>query len=115
MLYEVAEELELLAREPYLATCFEDLAGAQVQAHIPEGKRLKLLPRPRSSKHGADAGEELAQAERFGHVVVRPHLEPADLVHLLAARRQHDDRNIQALLPQRPTHVPAAQAWHHEI
>src|SRR6266849_5864891 len=110
VLHEAAEELKLLAREPNLAAGLEGLAGTQVQAYIPEREGLELLARARSPKDSADPGEELPQAKGFGHVVVRSHLEPAHLVHLLTARREHDDRNVQALLPEGPAHVPPAQA-----
>jgi hypothetical protein len=33
-------------------------------------------------------------AERLGHVVVCAKLESADLVHVLGARSEHDDRHI---------------------
>ena len=41
----------------------------------------------------AQPGEQLADAERLGNVVVGPGVERRDLVRLLAARREHDDRD----------------------
>ena len=38
-----------------------------------------------------DAAPELADRERLGDVVVRPDLEPENLVDLVVPRRQHDD------------------------
>ena len=40
----------------------------------------------------ADAGHQLARAERLGEVVVGAQLEADDAVQLLGARRQHQDR-----------------------
>src|SRR3569832_2614035 len=44
-----------------------------------------------------DARKQLAQAERFGEVVVGADLEAQHLVYLLAARGEHDDGLLQAL------------------
>ena len=50
--------------------------------------------RPHPAKHGADAGDQLARAERLGDIIVGAGLEAADAVALLAARGQHDDRHV---------------------
>ena len=46
-----------------------------------------------SAQHGPDAGDELARAERLGQVVVGTELEAEQLVELVVARREHDDRD----------------------
>ena len=56
--------------------------------------RLAGLGRPVGpAQDGADAGDELARAERLGQVVVGTELEPEQLVELVVARREHDDRD----------------------
>ena len=41
-----------------------------------------------------DPCKKLARAERLAHVIVGARVERRDLVALLAARRQHDDRDV---------------------
>ena len=41
---------------------------------------------------GVDAGDELQRTERLGHVIVGTEVQSGDLVDLVVARRQHDDR-----------------------
>src|SRR5690348_15585755 len=55
VLDEIAEEVELLARQPHLATRAEGLAAAEADPHVPERELLELLPRPRAPQHRADA------------------------------------------------------------
>src|SRR5712692_6948952 len=86
-----------------------------MEPEITDGELLELLPWSWAAKNGADAGQELTHAESLPDIVVRPHLEPANLVCLLATCRQHDDGNVQALLPKGPAHVPTAQPRHHEV
>ena len=45
----------------------------------------------------AEPGEQLADAERLGDVVIGASVERRDLVGLLAARREHDDRHGRPL------------------
>ncbi len=45
-----------------------------------------------------DAREQLAHRERLGDVVVRADLEAEELVPLLDAGRQHDDRDAPRLV-----------------
>ena len=47
-----------------------------------------------SSKRCAHAGQQLTHAERLAHVVVGTRVERRDLVGLLAAHREHDDRHL---------------------
>jgi hypothetical protein len=46
------------------------------------------------SRHGADAGDEFADAERFRQVVVRAELQAQYAVGLLAARAENDDGDV---------------------
>ncbi len=51
----------------------------------------------RAPQHGTDAGQDLAQVERFGNVIVRTGLEPGDLVDDIPLAGQHDDGGSAAL------------------
>jgi len=47
-----------------------------------------------AAQRRAHPGEQLAHPERFGDVVVRASVERGDLVGLLTADRQDDDRDL---------------------
>ncbi len=55
------------------------------------------------------ACHELLEIERLGDVVVCPEPQALELVLLLHARRQHDDRNAQILAPD-PAQLESVQA-----
>ena len=55
-----------------------------------------------------DAREKLAVAERLGDIVVGARVEPGDLVDLVAARREHNDRHVRAS-PQAAGDLDSAQ------
>ena len=58
--------------------------------------------------HGADARDELAEAERLDDVVVGAELEADDAVDLLAPRGHHDDRHVaSARAARRQTSKPS--------
>src|SRR6185436_13164187 len=50
---------------------------------------------PTAPHDGLDARGELFQAEWLDDVIVGSELEAAEDLRLLAARRQHDDRNLR--------------------
>ncbi len=54
------------------------------------------------------AREQLAHPERLGEVIVGAGVERRDLVALLAAGGEHDDRHV-APLPQPPDHLQAVE------
>ena len=56
---------------------------------------------PHPAQHRADPGDQLARAERLGHIIVGAGLEAADPVALLAARGEHDDRHVGGLARRR--------------
>ena len=62
-----------------------------------------------------DAREQFRHLERLDEVVVGAELQADDAIHDLAARRQHQDRRLDAALPQRPADVEAAAAWQHDV
>jgi hypothetical protein len=53
------------------------------------GRRLS------AAQHAADTRQQLAWLERLGQIIVRPHFKTEDPVDRLAARGQHDDRNVR--------------------
>ena len=63
---------------------------------------------------GADARDELAEAERLDDVVVGAELQPDDPVDLFGARGHHDDRHVGAR-PQLAAHVEAVAVGQAEV
>ena len=84
-------------------------------AEVDRGRRLALgdaaLGPP---EEGPDPGDQLAQAERLGHVVVGPELEPDDLVDLRVLGRQHEDRD-RRLGPDDPADLDPGQLGEHQV
>ena len=62
--------------------------GADLERLLVDGRGASEAPEDR-----LDAREQLGDGERLGHVVVGAGVEPADLVRLLPARGQDDDRH----------------------
>jgi hypothetical protein len=53
------------------------------------------------------ARDELARVERLRHVVVRTDLEPDDLVDVLVACGEHEDRDVEVLRMRRQSSTPS--------
>jgi hypothetical protein len=73
--------------------------------------RLVVLAAP---QHGPDPGDQLAVAERLGHVVVGADLQPDHLVDLRVAGGDHDHGNARDL-PQLAAHLDAGETGQHEV
>ena len=70
--------------------------------------------RRRAPKESADSAPELADRERLGDVVVRAELQAENLVELLAASREHDDRDV-ALAAQPLADLEPVEARQHHV
>ena len=84
--------------------------------------RLALLDRARhggAAQQCPHAAPELADRERLRDVVVRAELEPDDLVELVVAGGEHDDRHLalgaQALADLEPVELRQHQVEHDEV
>ena len=66
-----------------------DHVGAEAEGGVGAGGRDG--DEAGAAEKGGDAGEEFAEAEGLGHVVVRPGAEPGDLVAFGRARGEHQD------------------------
>jgi tripartite-type tricarboxylate transporter receptor subunit TctC len=97
-------EIELPAVEPVGADSLR-LALANLGAPAP--------------KHGANAREQLARAERLGEVVVGAELEAHHPVGFFAAAGEHDDGNLgfvaQAPCERHAVFAPELQIEHHQV
>jgi len=91
---EVLEEIELLGRERDFLPAKADPPGAPIDLqdadHLGDARldtTRRRGRRCRATGDSADAGHELAEAERLGHVVVRAQLQTENAVELVAAAR----------------------------
>ena len=72
-----------------------------------------------ASQHGLDAQDQLARAERLGHVVVRAEFQAGDAVTLVRSSGEHDDRDVgggaQLARDFLAGHVGQAEVQHDEV
>ena len=78
------------------------------------GQVLARRLRARAPQDDVDAGDQLARAERLGHIVVAAHLEAEDAVDLLVARRQEQDRHIRCP-PDQPADLQPVHLRHADV
>jgi hypothetical protein len=103
-------ELNLLAAHTHFSS-----AGVDAQVAVLDHGGVELFPlRAGATEDGLDARDELARIERLRQVVVRAHLEADDLVDVLVAGAQHEDRHV-GRLPDAPTDVDAVDVREHEV
>src|SRR5438045_2930309 len=87
-------------------------AGAELVARAVH--RLDRITPRGARQDRADAGHQLARAERLRQVVVAAELEPEDTVDLLVLRGEKDDRHVRAA-PQPPADLGAVELRHHDV
>src|SRR5918995_2279768 len=114
---QLPEQVELLRRELHLLGADANLAPPGVDDELAVAHHL-LLALPalgrRAAQDRLDAGDELPRVERLRHVVVRADLEPDDLVHVLVAGGEHQDRDVPAL-PQPARQIDPVHVGEHEV
>src|SRR6266849_456659 len=110
------QQLKFLARKLHWLTTTQDLVATEVHLDIGEGIAVLLFrERLRSPQNGLHASEQFSDREGLGDVVIGAEFETHNLIHFLAARREHDDRNRGALRLQLLAHIQSAHAWHHHV
>src|ERR1700736_3962458 len=92
------QQLKFLAGKLHWLTPTQDLVAAQVHVDIAEGIAV-LLFRDRlcPSQNGLHASEQFSDREGLSDVVIGTEFETHNLIHFLAARREHDNGNRGAL------------------
>ena len=76
-------------------------------------RRVRALA-PARPQRGAHARQQFRDAERLGDVIIGAEIERRDLLGLLLARRQHDDRRV-ARLPRANDHRLAVHIRQPEV
>ena len=131
---------QLVATEHALGMLEEDLEQAKLRTrqHDDDALRIDEMPcgeveRPSRKAHArrrrrlearwqrlgapqdaADARQQLSRLERLGEIVVGAHFQADDAIDRLAARGQHDHRQVRARA-QRAAQLQAVLAGHHEV
>ena len=73
-----------------------------------------LLVGSGSSEYGIHSCHQRARAEGFGHIFVDAKIKALELVPLIGARREHDDRHL-GRLPDLSERLPSVHFGHHDI
>src|SRR5206468_2752561 len=89
------EQVELLRRQLEISPVERRAAGALVHGEAADLQHAGRKTPGAATRDGADAGDQLAQAEGLHDVVVGAELEADDAVALLAARGDDDDRHVR--------------------
>src|SRR5262245_36646675 len=103
----MARQRALFAVDAHYARAAVDLEPAEAQAV----RRTRTLP---PAQDRSQAREQLARIERLRQVVVRAELETDDAVRGLAARGQHQDRDVGGS-PDLAAHGEAVPVGQHEV
>src|SRR6266566_339216 len=117
MVQKLPEQVELLRGELYLGLADMSLPTTRVdvKVSVPDLRRRgRRAGWRRPTENRLDARDELARIERFGHVVVGSDLEADDLVDVLVARSQHEDRDVPPLANS-PADLDAVDVGKHQI
>jgi len=93
------QQLKLFARKLNGLTAAQDLVAAQVHVDIAERVTVLLFRQrlSRGAERPSPRASKFADGEGLGYIVVGAEFEPHNLIHFLAARREHDDGNRWAL------------------
>src|ERR1700686_4754019 len=94
MLHQHAQQFVFLWRELDVLLADLDDAAHQVDGEVAGSKHRPLaMDLQLMAQRRAHAGKQLVHSERFCQVIVGAEIERLDLARLVAAARQHDDRN----------------------
>ena len=109
------EQVELLGAQRHGRAGDARLAPKHVDAQIADLDHLgRPLARLAAAQDRLDPRHKLPRVERLGQVVVGADLEADDLVHVVAAGREHDDRDV-AFAPQRAADLHAVDLGQHQV
>jgi len=106
MRHQQAQQFILARRKFNLVVAHHHNASNQVHAQVAGAKdrRLALLLQPMPLR-GANPRQQLFDAERLGHVVVRTEIERRHLRRLIVSAGQHDDWWSDAGFPDASDHL----------
>jgi hypothetical protein len=112
---EVFEYFELPRREFQRATRLPGFVPTEVQLDIAKTVFVNKIFGVSAAELRANASEQLLDAEGLGNVIVSAALEANNFVHLLAARRKHDDRRLDTLPAKMVADIQPAEFGQHDV
>src|SRR6266852_8868471 len=112
---EVAKDAELALREIDRQIALRRLIFSKIELDVAERDLFAGGGALRPSHHRFQPRQKLHEAERLRDVVVGAELQADDLVDLLPARGEHDDRRVVATPAQLAADVEAALLRQHHI
>ena len=117
VLHEVVQQAEFRGTKVDFGARAADAVGDAVDDDVAVVDAVVSQTRTDAAQYGADAGDQLGHRERLGHIVVGAGVEAAHAVRLLAARGQHDDRQVAGLglAPDAAAHLDARQLGQHPV
>ena len=101
VLEEVGKEVELGGREGDFLAIAKELPRFEVEGEGAEGDGGVSFLLALATEDRFGAGKKFADAEGFGHVIVRPELEAHDDIGFLPLGREHDDGHGMAARSRR--------------
>src|ERR1700730_15385013 len=111
MTEEMLQKLKFFAGKLHRLTIAQHAITAQIYFYVPEGVAVLLFWQSLgASQNGFDAGEQFADRERFGDVVISAQFQTDDFVHFLSAGGEQDYGNRGALGFQLLANIEAAHA-----
>src|SRR5215831_2008230 len=114
MAKEVLQKIELLGGKLHGLPGAGHLTSAQVDLDL--AKRVTFLGNAvGTAEDSLDTGQQLADGERLGNIIVGTELQADNLVHFLTARRQHNHWHRRALGLKLLAHVQPTHFGHHHV
>lgn len=111
---KVLKEGELLHGERNLPRAATRRTTARVDDEVADYELgRKYLAAPAGQR--PEAGEKLAKVEWLREVIVGAGIEPSNLILDRIERRQHQNRDLASVLPNRPADLDAAAARHQDV
>jgi hypothetical protein len=117
MIEQLPEKVELLRGEPDLLFPDMALAAAGVEDEVTVLERPPLAMRTlraAAAQDRAHASDELTRIERLREVVVGAGVETGDLVEVVVARREHEDRGVAGFADP-PAHLHPVEIREHQV
>src|SRR5581483_4350230 len=112
--HEQLEKGELLRGEVELVAAAPGSMGRGVEAQVADLEDGGTLDRSAPGER-PKTRQELLEGERLRQVVVRSRVETADAVVDSVARRQHENRSPDAVVPQAAADLEAVRAREHDV
>ena len=120
VLHQIAKRIELLPGQCNRLTLYMDLPAACIDGNASGPKALFFLPigscitRTVLFQGNADPRKQFLDGERFGHIIIRSHIQTHYLVAHIILCGQHDDRHVTGMAKP-AAHFDPAQFRQHQV